>query len=312
MAEQNPLVEAEPDSQKWEDGLMVVDFAVDSARAVDNEDWCEAGITATAAGLDAVAVAADPFDALLTSAFAWMMEHVWPLPDMLDSLAGNHDQVQANAHTWANISDHLRGAATDMQQAVDADTAGWRGPAADGYRMFASGEAKLVEGAAEIAKLLGSAVSAAGTALLVVRTTVRDMIASAMSELVTYLVRSSAAAGLSLGAATPLIVADGIRIVAKWASKVSKWLDRIVGSFRKLAEIVGKAKPALAKVDDTLQPGSKLGQSVQEFASKSRAANLTLSEEVVRNTAAIGATHDDQDYAKHLRGEHDHDFTDGT
>ncbi|WP_017973420.1 hypothetical protein [Actinopolyspora halophila] len=306
MAEQNPLVEAEPDSQKWEDGLMVVDFAVDSGRAIGNEDWCEAGITATAAGLDLAAVAADPFGALLTSAFAWMMEHVWPLPDMLDSLAGNHDQVQANAHTWANISDKLKQASGDMQQAVDADTAGWSGPAGDCYRMFGSGEAKLIEGAAESAKAVGSAVSAAGTALLIVRTTVRDLIASAMSELVTYLIRSSAAAGLSLGAATPLLIADGVRIVAKWASKVSKWLDKIVSSFRGLAEIVKKVKPILTKVDDALQPGSNLGKSVQNWAGNSSLANLSHTQEVIRNTAAIGATHEDQDYTQHVRGNDDH------
>nr|WP_207631450.1 MULTISPECIES: hypothetical protein [unclassified Actinopolyspora] len=301
------MVEAEPDSQKWEDGLMVVDFAVDSGRAVGNEDWCEAGITATAAGLDLAAVAADPFDALLTSVFAWFMEHVSPLPEMLDALAGNHDQVQANAHTWANISDKLKQAADDMKQAVDTDTAGWNGPAGDCYRMFGSGEAKLIEGAAESAKTVGSAVSAAGTALLIVRTTVRDMIASAMSELVTYLIRSSAAAGLSLGAATPLLIADGVRIVAKWASKISKWVDKIVSSFRKLAELVGKIKPILSKVDEALQPSSKLGQSAQKWlGGNTSLADLSHTQEVIRNTAAIGATHEDQDYTQHVRGNDEH------
>ncbi|ASU77632.1 hypothetical protein CDG81_04120 [Actinopolyspora erythraea] len=306
MGQDNPLVEAEPDSQKWEDGLMVVDFAVDSWRAIKNEDWGEAAITGGAFALDTMATVANPFDALLTSTFAWMMEHVWPLPDMLDSLAGNHDQVQANAHTWANISDELKRAATEMQQSVDADTAGWQGPAAETYRMFGSGEAKLIEGAAESARAVGAAVSGAGTAVLIVRTTVRDMIASAMSELVTYLVRSSAAAGLSLGALTPLLIADGIRIVAKWASRVSEWLDKLVRAFRKLAEIVAKVKPLLAKVDEALQPSSKLGKNVQNWVSDRSLSDLSLGQEVVRNTAAIGATADDQDYAKHEMGQHDH------
>ncbi|MGJ7908855.1 WXG100 family type VII secretion target [Actinopolyspora sp. H202] len=306
MSQDNPLVEAEPDSQMWEDGLMVVDFAVDSWRAVKNEDWGEAAITGGAAAVDALATVANPFDALLTSTFAWMMEHVWPLPDMLDSLAGNHDQVQANAHTWANISDELQQAATEMQQAVDTDTAGWRGPAAESYRMFGSGEAKLIEGAAESARAVGAAVSGAGTAILIVRTTVRDMIASAMSELVTYLVRSSAAAGLSLGALTPLLIADGIRIVAKWASRVSEWLDKIVRAFRQLAELVGKVKPLLTKVDELLQPNSRIGKGIQNWASNRSLSDLTRGQEIARNTAAIGATADDQDYADHEMGKHDH------
>lgn len=294
---ENPLVAEVAPLVSPEDGVMVYDFAVDAGKAIENGDWAEAGIAGAAAGLDALAVVADPFGALLTSAFAWAMEHVDPLPEMLNCLAGDPDVVQSNATTWANVSQELSGAAAQMEQAVNADTAAWYGPAIDVYKPVALGEAKMIGAASTAASAVGAAVSAAGIAVSVVRTTVRDLIASAMSDLVQWLARSAVAAGLTLGLATPVLVADAIRIVAKWSTKVADWLQKIVNSIKKLADLVKKLKPVLDKVKDSLEPLQKAGKSLQDKAVSTGLHNLSPGQQVARNSAVTGSTIDDQEYA---------------
>ncbi|WP_438388461.1 hypothetical protein [Actinopolyspora saharensis] len=310
MAEQNPLVEEPTPLVSGEDGIAVYDFGKDAATAIDGQDWCEAGIDIGAGALDVTMALADPFGTLLSSAFAWMMEHVSPLPEMLNSIAGNPDVVHANAHTWARISDHLNRAADNMGEAVNSDTAGWKGAAAETYRAMGDGEAKLISGAAKAADAVGAAVSGAGTAVQIVRTIVRDLIASAAADLTEKLAKWAAAAGLSLGLATPAIVADGIRLVAEWSSRVAKWLDKIVSSFRQLARIVENVKPALSKVDEAMQPVKKLGSGISNVAAKPGLHTMNYGQEAVfhtvRNTAAVGATAEDQAYADHVTGNDQH------
>ncbi|GAB3296174.1 hypothetical protein [Parasphingorhabdus pacifica] len=302
MAENALVADVEP-LVSPEDGIVFWDFAVDTKNAIDNEDWAEAGITGAAAGLDALAVVADPFGALLTSAFAWAMEHVDPLPEMLDALAGSPDVVQSNATTWANVSQELAEAATQMEQAVNADTAAWYGPAVDVYKPVALGEAKMIQAASSAASAVGGAVSAAGIAVSVVRTTVRDLIASAMSDLVQWLARSAVAAGLTLGLATPVLVADAIRIVAKWSTKVADWLQKIVTSIKKLAELVKKVKPVLDKVKDSMEPLQKAGKAMQRGATRTGLHDLSAGQQFARNAAVSSTTIDDQGYANTMSGE---------
>ncbi|QGK71309.1 hypothetical protein GIY23_18870 [Allosaccharopolyspora coralli] len=287
----NPLVADVQPSVMPEDGIAVIDFGTDTLRAVESGDWCEAGINAAATGLDALSVVADPFGTLLSSAFAWAMEHVDPLPEMLDSLAGNPDAVNANAETWANVSQALGDAAADMEQAVASDTAAWHGPAIDAYKIVGAGEAMMIKGASGTATAVGAAVAGAAAAVAAVRTTVRDLIAEAMSDLVQWLARSAIAAGLTLGMATPVLVADAIRIVAKWSSRVADWLERIVTSIKRLADIVKRVKPMLDKVKDTLEPLQKAAQNVP-------ASSLTAGQQLARNATVSGAQIDDKPYAQ--------------
>ncbi|MBA8826934.1 hypothetical protein FHX42_004313 [Saccharopolyspora lacisalsi] len=188
-----------------------------------------------------------------------------------------------------NMSERIRHRGTDR-------------PAIDVYKPLAAGEAKLIEAAPTAASAVGAAVSGAGIAVQVVRTTVRDLIASAMSDLVQYLARSAIAAGVTLGLATPVLVADGIRIVARWSTRAAEWLKKIVRSSQKLAEIVQRVKPALSKVQDTLGPVTNTAKSAQGWASGKSLSDLTTAQQFARNPAALGATYEDQDYAKDATG----------
>ncbi|WP_030104979.1 hypothetical protein [Actinoalloteichus caeruleus] len=248
----NPLIAPDYSGGDKLDAVVMVEAAGDAVTAVQNGDWLEAGVNIGAAGLDALAVVADPFGTLLTSAFAWFIEHVPPLPDMLNCLAGNPDVVHTNAATWGNVADSLGQSSQDMGDIVRADTEGWEGPAVEAYRPVAMGQAAAIQAASIAANGVGVALTAGATVVSVVRTIVRDLIAEAMSELVQWLIRAAAAAGLTLGLATPVLVADGIRLVMKWANKVQDWIQKAVLSITGLSKHVAKLGDVLTDVAQTL------------------------------------------------------------
>lgn len=253
MTAPNPLVAAGPPPTPLLAGVALVEPAADAVSAIKRGDWAEAGINVLGAGVDALSIAVDPFGALLSSAFAWFIEHVEPLTSMLNSLAGNPGVINQNAATWGNVGDHLKKAGEDMARMVEADTSAWRGAAIDAYTAVAKAQATGVKAAGLAAEGVGAALTGAGVAVATVRTIVRDLISMAMSELVQALIRWAAAALITVGLATPGIVADGIRLVMKWAKKVSDWLDKVITTIRNLSKVVNKIFEILEKCKTGLQ-----------------------------------------------------------
>ena len=60
------------------------------------------------AGLDGLALVSDPVGSLLQYGVAWLIEHVRPLTEALDWLAGDPAQIAAHAQTWRNVAGTLR------------------------------------------------------------------------------------------------------------------------------------------------------------------------------------------------------------
>ncbi|SDG24068.1 hypothetical protein SAMN05216553_106340 [Lentzea fradiae] len=280
----NPLVAqpAQSDGLDHLTGLGIVEPAADAAAAVQRGDWLEAGVNVGAAGLDALGFIADPFGSLLSSAFAWFIENTNPLKEMLDALAGDPGTIHQNAATWGNVGDHLSKASDEMKRVVQADTAAWQGAAIAAYTPVAMLEAETIKAASVAAQGVGVALTGAGVAVAVVRATVRDLIATGMSELVQFLIRAAAAAVITVGLATPGIVADGIRIVVKWVNKVREWIDKIVSTIRSLSKLVSKFLDVLEKVKDVMSKASP---------------KATTAAQVVKNTGVYGTNVDDGSYA---------------
>lgn len=247
MTAPNPLVAPAPQAPGALAGLNLVEPAADAVSAVQRGDWAESGINVLGAGVDALGFLTDPFGTLLSSAFAWFIEHVEPLTSMLNSLAGNPGVINQNAATWGNVGDHLKRAGEDMARVVDADTSAWQGAAVSAYAAVAKAEATGVKAAGLAAEGVGAALTGAGVAVATVRTIVRDLISMAMSELVQALIRWAAAALITVGLATPGIVADGIRLVMKWAKKVSDWLEKVITTIKNLSKVVSKIFEILEK-----------------------------------------------------------------
>ncbi|GAB3946996.1 hypothetical protein GCM10027614_41450 [Micromonospora vulcania] len=176
---------------------------------------------------------------------AWLLEHVKPLSDALDWLAGDPDQITAYAQTWRNVSQQVTGQVTALSEAVRTEIATWTGPASEAYRRYSDQHLRHLAGLADATGLIGTVVEGAGLLVALVRELVRDLIADFVSILAVRLWEWLAEAGLTLGAATPLVAAQVSTLVAKWAAKIA-------GLLTALARSVSRLRPILSKLGELL------------------------------------------------------------
>lgn len=152
MTSPNPLVAAPVATSvdPWA-GVWLAEDIEQIAQGVRSGSWVDAALGAAFTGLDALAFVMDPIGGLLQYGVAWLIEHVKPLSEALDWLAGDPAQIAAHAQTWRNVAGALRDRATDMNQAVRADTSEWLGAAADAYRKWTGSQSGAVTGLAQAA-----------------------------------------------------------------------------------------------------------------------------------------------------------------
>lgn len=109
----NPLVAPRIAAPK--DSLAGVWLAEDLdliAQGIRNGSWIDGTLGVVGASLDALALVTDPVGTLLQYGISWLIEHIKPLSEALDWLAGDPAQISAHANTWRNIAKALHGSAS--------------------------------------------------------------------------------------------------------------------------------------------------------------------------------------------------------
>lgn len=249
MNSANPLVTTATDApvDPWS-GVWIAQDIETLCDGVKNGSWIEGTLGAVSAGLDALALISDPIGALLQYGVAWIIDHVKPLSEALDWLAGDPGQISAHAQTWRNVAGELTNRAADLERAVRWDVSEWTGDAADAYRSRVAQQKSTVTGIVQGAQALATITEAAGMLVAGVRMMVRDAIATLVSRLITYAVEELA----SFGLATPLVVEQVSTLCASWAAKIGKWLKDLSGSLSKLRGIAGKVGELVEKLQALL------------------------------------------------------------
>ena len=158
----NPLVAERVDSTTAITGIGVVESAMGLYEGVESGSWVEGGLGAAGAGLETLGLVLDPVGTLVSYGVAWLMEHVQPLSDALDWLAGDPDTIASYAATWRNVATAVQQAGADFGAAVGEGTAGWQGQAADGYRAQTARQVEQLTAAGTGAQTVGSIVEGAG------------------------------------------------------------------------------------------------------------------------------------------------------
>jgi hypothetical protein len=233
----SPLVAARTDAPV--DPLAGIWLAEDIeliAQGVKNGSWIDVSLGTVSAGLDTLALVSDPIGALLQYGVAWIIEHVKPLSEALDRLAGDPAQISAYAQTWRNVAVSLRETADGWDRAVRWDTAAWAGEAGDAYRNWASQQVGAIGGLVKAAETMAVITEAAGMLVAGVRMMVRDAIATLVSRLITY----AAEEVITFGIATPLVVEQVATLCASWAARIAKWLRDLISSLRSLHGVAGQ------------------------------------------------------------------------
>ena len=265
VATVNPLVAASVDkpADAWA-GVWIAEDIELIAQGVRNGSWIDGTLGVTGASLDGLAFISDPIGALLQYGVAWIIEHVKPLSDALDWLAGDPAQIAAHAATWRNVAGDLRRDADDLVREVRVGTAEWTGAASEAYRAWMTRRDHALQALAAGAEAVATITEGAGFLIAAVRILVRDAIATLVSRLVVYAAEEIA----SLGLATPLLIEQVSTLVAASATKIAQWLRALVSSLQRLAARCRELARLLWGRDeprpDSPEPPKKIG-SPSEF-----------------------------------------------
>lgn len=233
----NPLVAPEQDSTRWYTGVGIAESVTDLVSGIESGNWIDIGLGALTTSLEALSIVMDPIGSVASNLISFVIEHVKPLQDMLDKLAGNADAVAAHAQTWKNIADHVGEVKADYDRDLRADTAGWTGVAGDTYRGRAADTAALLGAASQACGGIGSAVEMAGMVVGMVRETVRDLIADLVGRLVVW-------------AAEALTIVGAPAAAAQAATAAAKWGARIAQIVKKLVRTIQNLMPLLRRLSD--------------------------------------------------------------
>jgi len=248
MTEGNPLVAGAQSQTTGVTGIGIAESATDLANGIKDGSWVEGGLGALGVGLEVLSMVIDPIGTLASYGVGWLIEHVRPLKEALDWLAGDPPVIQSFSETWANVAKEVGAIATDLNNEVNSGTAGWRGEGADTYRGNGAEQADAIAGAASLADGISTGVMIMGQVVAVVRELVRELVAELVGKLITWALE---AAG-TLGFATPLIAAQATTAISRAVTKISDLI-------RKLVKTIGNVSPRLSRVID------KLGEILQKL-----------------------------------------------
>ncbi|MBB5957685.1 hypothetical protein FHS29_004280 [Saccharothrix tamanrassetensis] len=239
----NPLVAERQDSTKDYTGIGPIEAAEDLRQAFANGTWVDQGLALAGGGLEALSFVLDPFGSLIAAAVSWIIEHIGPLRQALNWLAGDADQIAAYAQTWNNVSQAVSRANETLVAEVNRGAAGWTGASADAYRASIAGQSRHIAAAASCSGTIGLVVEVSGVLVGTVRGLVRDLIAECVATLVARIPLWLAEEAVTLGFATPHVVASAVAIIAKWVAKIA---DKVTLLLRSIARL----RPLLSRLDE--------------------------------------------------------------
>jgi hypothetical protein len=253
MTAPNPLIAPRQDSTEWDTGLGLIESAGDTVAGITGGSWVEAGVGAAGTGLEALGLMVDPVGTLVGWGVAWLMEHLQPLSDALDWLAGDPDAIASYAATWRSVGQAVGTARTDFDRAVSTETAAWTGAAGDAHRSAAARQSESIGAASIAAHGVGDVVEIVGTLVGVVRETVRDLIADCVATLIARLPQWLAEIAATFGLATPHVVASAVSLISRWVARISEVITKLVRSIQNLSPLLRRLDEIWATLRDALR-----------------------------------------------------------
>ena len=253
----NPLVAEAHSSTTWYTGLGLAEDAAQISSGIQNDSWVDGTLGGVGGTLDVLGTIIDPLGSLVAWGVGWLMEHVRPLREALDWLAGRPDEIAAHAATWRNVA--AASAATQQRyaDAVRSGTAGWSGTSGDAYRSHAARQIDALGGIAKVSEGISYAVEGAGLLVGLVRGIVRDLIAQFVATLAARLPEWLAEEGLTLGIGTPVVIGQVAALVAKWVDRIQGFIRALLTSLRRLSGKLNELTGVLDGLKNTLRKLSR-------------------------------------------------------
>ena len=251
---ENSLVASRQDSTSFWAGTGLGEDISDLSEAIGQGSWAQGTMAGIGAAADVASLAFNPVASAIGWVAGWIMDHIPPLPDMLDKLTGDADAVRAGSQTWTNISTHLKTKAADLRADISADMADQVGAAADAWRSQGQVLTGALESLSSLAEGISSGLGVAATLVQVVHDMVRDLIAEAIGMFFQSVLEEV----FTLGLATPAVAAQISTWVADKVTKVTRRVNDLISSFQALSKLLNKIQPIVTRLKSVLdQIGSK-------------------------------------------------------
>jgi uncharacterized protein YukE len=226
------LVATTPGTRTAWTGASLADGFQGLYQSVDSGSWVNGVLAGGSFAADAAATVIDPFSALLANGLGWAMEHFEPLREILDKLTGIPGEVMANAQTWSNMAGALQTMAEDLQSGLAADLPDWAGTASESYRSMMANNVDGLDGLSVLAATMSSATQAAGTLVQFTRDIVRDLICDLVARVIVW-----AAEALAI-VTIPVVTAQIVSAVAKWAGRIFGYVGALISSLENLTTLL--------------------------------------------------------------------------
>ena len=242
----NELVAEVKESETVWSGSRLLEDGVDLKEAFESNSWVAGGLATAATVADTAAAVMDPLGEALSAGMGWIIEHLWPLKDWLNELAGDSDAVAAAASTWTNIGTKLGSCATDLEAVCSSRLAGQESLAVATFKSLQAGSASHLRMTGQLAGAISGGLTLASMIVRVVHDMVRDAIADVIGKLTS----KAAIMAVSLGTAAPWAVSSLAADVSSWATRLAKEVTDVVTSAKNLKGLLSKASRLLDDVGE--------------------------------------------------------------
>ncbi len=243
-------------------------------QGVTSGSWIDWTLGGVGAGLDTLAAVSDPLGTLMQYGLSWLMEHIRPLSEALDWLAGDPAQIAAHSQTWRNVAASLRSDVATFGHGAGTGVSGWQGTAATAYETWASHQQTALGGLASAADSMASISDGAAYLIAGVRIMVRDAIATVVSRAIDY----AGEEFFSFGLATPWVIEQVSTLVASWSARIGRWMTalgdsvgRLTSMMSRLGEII-EALKKLLRDEHTTGGGDPISPKGHDPAPRSNSA----------------------------------------
>ena len=297
------LVADRKDSTSFWSGTGLGEDISDLSESIGKGSWVQGTLAGVGTAADAVSLVFNPVASAVGWVAGWIIEHIPPLPEMLEKLTGDADAVRAGSQTWSNISTHLNEQAESLRTTINRDMADQVGQAADAWRSQGRGLASALESMGGLAKGVSTGLSVAGVVVQIVHDMVRDAIAEAIGMFSQSVLEEV----FSLGLATPAVAAQISTWVTSKVSTITHRVKDLIYSFEALSKLFRKISPLASKIKSLLNKldeiptdaGHRAGRWINEHTGRtSHTASTTTSAAHTAGTAGT-ASHAGTDSASH-------------
>ncbi|HEY0806105.1 MAG TPA: hypothetical protein VGD84_13605 [Pseudonocardiaceae bacterium] len=192
------------------------DGAVNLLSTVNGRGWIAGGLSANGsmAALDATM---RPIEALSSAGLGVFTSYVQPLQTVLDRMAGNASAVQTFADAWQRAATTANDVYQQLTKAVPADTAGWRGAAADQYRGRMADITAALRGTAALSSSMNAVSHTMGQVVSSARPSGNDLLTDLIRRLISY----AQQARTTQGGLTPSVLAQATSLINSYQPRMA-------------------------------------------------------------------------------------------